>query len=68
MIVAWFAVVTPTFAHAIGIAEQKGVAVYQVDAEAGLHPESPRRDDQKVVSIEGHAYWLRPSPPWASSS
>jgi len=42
-----------------------GVAVYEVDAEAGLHPEAPKPDDIKMTSLEGHAYWLRPTPVFA---
>jgi preprotein translocase subunit SecD len=40
----------------------KGFAVYQVDAEVGVHPDRPSASDQKMLSDEGHAYWVRSTP------
>jgi preprotein translocase subunit SecD len=48
--------------YAAAAERHHGVALYEVDAEAGLHPDAPKPDDIKVTSLEGHAYWLRPTP------
>ncbi len=44
------------------IRDEKGFSIHQVDAEAGLHPEAPSSTDQKVLTDDGHAYWLRSEP------
>ena len=38
------------------------VAVFEVDAEAGLHPRRPTMGDKKVPTDDGHAYWVRAKP------
>jgi hypothetical protein len=44
------------------ISPRTSVAVFEVDAEAGLHPSRPRAGDQKAPTDEGHAYWVRAKP------
>jgi preprotein translocase subunit SecD len=51
-----------TGAAASSISEAKGFSIHEVSAEAGLHPRRPNRGDEKVLTNDGHAYWLRPSP------
>lgn len=56
------AAASPRSTAADMIQDEKGFSVHQVDAEAGLHPERPSADDQKVPTDDGHAYWLRSEP------
>jgi hypothetical protein len=39
-----------------------GFSIHRSDAEAGLTPVQPRTDDTKVLTDDGHAYWLRNEP------
>lgn len=41
---------------------EKGFSPHQVDAEAGLHPNRPSPDDQRVVTDQEHVYWVRTEP------
>lgn len=52
----------PIAASAGSIQDRKGFAVYESVAEAGLHPTRPKPGDQKIMTYDGHAYWLRPTP------
>lgn len=52
----------PIAANAGSIQDRKGFAVYEAVAEAGVHPRRPHPGDQKVMTRDGHAYWLRPEP------
>lgn len=54
--------VTPALGESDRIANEKGFSIHEVDAEAGLQPAQPRPGDQKVLTWDGHAYWLRPVP------
>jgi preprotein translocase subunit SecD len=52
----------PQLADARMTQGEGGFTVHQVDAEAGLHPESPSADDEWVLTDDGHAYWLHSEP------
>jgi hypothetical protein len=43
-----------------------GFFLYEVVAEAGLHPDKPEGVVQKTPTIDGHAYWLRSVPIFSS--
>ena len=46
-------------AQAEEISQERGFSIHEADAEAGLHPEQPAPTDEKVMTTDGHAYWLR---------
>jgi hypothetical protein len=47
---------------AANISQEHGFSVHESVAEAGLHPDQPAPDTEKVLTNEGHAYWLRSAP------
>jgi hypothetical protein len=56
------AISSPVAAEKIAAPTHRSIALYQVDAEAGLHPDRPQAGDIKLSSLWGHAYWVRPTP------
>ncbi|MFZ5721929.1 MAG: hypothetical protein ACOY5Y_20950 [Pseudomonadota bacterium] len=49
-------------AAAPALSDVPGFALYAVSAEAGVHPLQPNPGDEKVLTNDGHAYWLRREP------